>query len=545
MARKRDAAALAAKARRELQSAFAGLDIFKRPRAAAVLHFATVLDVEPIRALLSPYADGPASNMAHRRVVEASAFAVPAIYNHCASSNSSNVAINEQIYAEARELFDFSYAYEQIDFSFKLADRGQLQIFASSRQPRLTFAYTEKSADVAETALRGRELEIVFRGERLKLDLKTQHHIFRALTEAMRSRITCQDGRCSYTLGPDEILLMRRLGAEMVKTVPVEMDGAASVGGITFDQLRVAWGALFAISNTHFMAHNLCSGGVAAKWPIDTTVLRKPRREFIDLIAQISELPEDVVDTIVGWHVYDARISNRCAPLQPFLPLDDDAVCLPMLLVNGNNLERNFFKLLHRHAALRRYASSVECRKEPVALREIMSMFPSPAYRVCPRVEIRGVTDADVVVYEVESGFLLVVQHKWLAAPETVEESWGNDAKLLEGVRQAVEARDIFRARPELPRRALCLGDSQLIHRVEAVTVCRGFEHTGFVGPTDVPVITEVSFRALYEESGNLKTLWDALNLRPDLHRATRTVRDCSMVLKLAGFDLVMPGLEY
>ncbi len=545
MAPRKNTAAFAANARREVRRSFERLNIFARSRAEAVFHFVAVLEAEVIRALFSAAEAAPASNLAHRRAVEASAFAIPGIYEFCSSASGRVTGVDRQIYFEARELFDFSYAYEQVDFSFKLADKGQLRIFVPNRARRLTFAYADKSADIAETALRGRELEVVFNGEMLNLDLNVQLQIFRTLTEAMRSQVICENGRCEYTLGPNEIEMMRRLGPEMVKSVPVEMDDAAPVGEITFGQLRLFWGALFAITNVHFMAHHLASGGGVATWPFETVVLRKSRRAFTDLISEITGLAEPAVAMIIGWYIYDPRISNRCPILQPFLPLDDDMLCLPMLFVNGNNMERNFFKLMHRHPALRRFAQAVEERKEPVALRGIAGIFPAPTYRTCERVQIPGVTDADLLVYETQSGFLLVVQHKWLAAPETVEESWGNDAKLADGVKQAVEARDAIRARHEIARRALLLPDAEPITRVEAVTVCRGFEHTGFLGSTAVPVITEVSFRALYQEAGKLQALWDMLNSRPDLQRASQRVSEFKWTLKLAGYEFVMPGLKY
>jgi hypothetical protein len=77
MVLRRDPVTFAAEARREIQNAFEQLPIFKRPRATALFHFAVVLEVETIGALVSPFAAAPASNMAHRRAVEASAFAIP------------------------------------------------------------------------------------------------------------------------------------------------------------------------------------------------------------------------------------------------------------------------------------------------------------------------------------------------------------------------------------------------------------------------------------------------------------------------------------
>lgn len=546
MAPQRDTASFAANARREIAWHFASLRIFGRPRADAIMHFATILKTEPIRALLSKAADGPASHMAHRRVVEASEFAIPGLYARCQNGGPARAHINDQILREAKELFDFCYNYAQIEFSFRLADRGQLRLFAARRKPRLTFAYADKSADAAETGLRGRELEITFAGERLNMDRNSQARIFHALTEKIQPRISPDGDRCSYSRGPEEVPLMRELARELVKAVPHEMDGDAKLSGtVSFSQLRSYWGALLALSNVHFMAHNVASKGLPARWPLATAALVLPRPVLVERLSEISGLSSTLTETVTSWYVYDPRIAKSSVIVQPLLPIANDLLCMPMLYVNGNNLERNFFKLLNRHPILRPHARAVEDMKEPTALREMARLFPEADFRTKPRLQIPGVTDADLLVFETTPGFALFIQHKWLAAPETVEESSSNDEKLSEGAKQAVKARDAIRLNPQLLRKALQIADSLPINRVEAVTVCRGFEPTGFAVPTEVPIITETSFRRLFDETGSLEALWKALHSRPDITSATKYVQDSKWRIKLAGFEFVMPALLY
>jgi hypothetical protein len=216
-----------------------------------------------------------------------------------------------------------------------------------------------------------------------------------------------------------------------------------------------------------------------------------------------------------------------------------------MLLVNGNNFERNFFKLMRRHPCLIPFATAVEETKEPIALTDLQALFHSDKYRTRKRVQIPGRTDADFVVYESSTGFVLLIQHKWLTPPDTSEESGGNDEKLADGVRQSVKARDAFRSNPGSLCSALGLSSLDEIHQIEAVTICRGAEPTEFARNTAVPVITELSFRALLPEAKDLRALWVALNTRPDRQRAKRGVKDSVWKLELAGYEFVFPALEY
>ena len=85
---------------------------------------------------------------------------------------------------------------------------------------------------------------------------------------------------------------------------------------------------------------------------------------------------------------------------------------------------------------MRQYGNIVKASKEPLALAELAARFPEPAYRTKPQVALPD-TDADLVIYECASGWAIVLQHKWLIAPDTANESKSNDEELNNGVRQS------------------------------------------------------------------------------------------------------------
>src|SRR4029077_12222427 len=91
-----------------------------------------------------------------------------------------------------------------------------------------------------------------------------------------------------------------------------------------------------------------------------------------------------------------------------------------------------------RHPNLRSFAEKVKSAKESIALAHLCSIFTGTTFAVKRTVIIEGVTDADLVVCDRSTGFVLVIQHKWLIAPETVLESSFNDGQLGEGVTRAV-----------------------------------------------------------------------------------------------------------
>jgi hypothetical protein len=190
----------------------------------------------------------------------------------------------------------------------------------------------------------------------------------------------------------------------------------------------------------------------------------------------------------------------------------------------------------------RPYADAVNKSKEPLALAEISALFPGPAYRTKPQVRI-PTTDADQVIYEITTGWVIVMQHKWLIGPDTANESASNDDELSRGIKQGVQVRDYWRAEPRHLRNALSLSTSDPITNIEACVVVRGGDATGFLSAPAVPVITESAFMSLLSRGGSLPSLWKLLNERPDLAEAAGQTRDISYTVPLAGYEFVLPGL--
>jgi hypothetical protein len=71
-------------------------------------------------------------------------------------------------------------------------------------------------------------------------------------------------------------------------------------------------------------------------------------------------------------------------------------------------------KLLHHHPKLRELSAQVDSQLEPVALASLAQMFPAPQYKTQRGVDIPGVTDIDLLIFDTASNTTLVIQHKWL-----------------------------------------------------------------------------------------------------------------------------------
>jgi hypothetical protein len=143
-----------ASVRHELSQKFDALPIFKRDRASALYHLAVALEMSTY-----PHTVNPDLVMAiGRRVLEASMRAIPGIYRNCPTTSlASAVQFNPATFAEAKELVEFAFNYEQVMYCFELADRSQFGVRFDPLDQRTVFTYASLDESAQDTLLRSHE----------------------------------------------------------------------------------------------------------------------------------------------------------------------------------------------------------------------------------------------------------------------------------------------------------------------------------------------------------------------------------------------------
>ncbi|MFZ0735057.1 MAG: hypothetical protein WAM79_22260 [Candidatus Sulfotelmatobacter sp.] len=539
---KRDTARFALTARRRLVEELAALPIFSVPRSSALLNYLAVLEVESLMSARSPLSVFGA----HRQAVESSAHAIPAIFERCPKDDSLPAeAVAEKVFNLAHDLFTFTHRYDQIDYSYRLAERGHWAISVAQKDPRITFSYASPEADQADTLARAREIQAKISHDQPSINVKAATETFMKLRAALAARTRpVQPESCEYVIDDDVLSVMRDLAAAISQSMDIGMDADVKVGAFTFGEFRAFWSALLSVIETHTMAHDLASVGGITQYPIRTSVLRKQKSEMTGLIASVAGISPHAADFILRCYVYDPRVSGKGPISQPFLPIAEDNVCVSSLLVPFADFERNFFRLLHRSPLLLPFASSVDSQKEPISLRRLATLFAGTDYATKDCVQVPG-TDIDLLAYEHRTGFTLIIQHKWLTAPETPEDSSSNDENLRKGIVQGFTARDYLRSNPKFLKEVLKLPPNALISRIECATVCHGLEGSSFMEPSDVPVVAEQAFMGLFTQASGLEKLWGMLLTRPDKTFAAEQAFDGSMTIRLAEYEFVMPALGF
>lgn len=538
MPKKRDKAQYVNQARRSIEEEFRRLPIFDRARSIAIYNYVRVSEVD---ALVSHALD-PLSGLSHshRRMVEGSTHAIPAIFQHCDNSLVEEPDLREDgYYDEAEELYKFASKFEQIRYAYSLAERGQFRIYVAQKDPRITFTYTSPDADRADTILRSSEILSAFSPKEDNGDESINE-----LLEELRPYVKATKRvSCDYEYSERLFEIARRYGhAKLSRTNQLQLPEGINIGELTVRDLHAFWAAMMVVVEIHIAAHWIGDDGLLNDLPINTIVLCKPRGEFVSIISNISGLSVEQVGQMLDWFTYDPRISDGVPILQPFLPLSGNLLCLPSCFVNGNNFERNFRKLMQLHPYLIQFREGVNRNLEPAALDSLSELFPEPQYRVRRQVKIPK-TDIDLLIFDFATNHVLVIQHKWLIGPDTLNESISNDDEIDRGVYQAVQSRNFLRDNPDFLRARLDLSKGHDLGAVEGTVICRGITGTGFRTANEVPIVIENALRELVAQAENLNQLWNLLNTRPDYTHARDSSAEMKTHIHLCGYEFVIPGL--
>jgi hypothetical protein len=526
--------------RRRLAQAFDDLPIFRRSRESALYNYCAVMEVKSYVAGASE----KAIYSANRETVEACTLALTALLDKCPHGSEVELRINEAVYREAFELFEFSAHIEQVKFCFELADREQYLVSIEPASGRLVFSYATSSEGIADTLLRSAEIS-----EHLGATPTSEEAS--AMTDAVNSvaaelqkqiRFVSTDG-IGYTYSPAMISAVKQWATLLQQSHPWEIPETISLSSIHFADVRRFWGALLSIANTHELAHRIASQGALQSWPIGSIVHMRPTVEWVNLVSAISGLPATVSAEVLSWFIFDPRVMATTPSVQPFIEIHPGTLIAPWTTVMLSSIERNLQKILNRHPRLRGLGEDLKKRKEAIALASLSGLFPAPRFLIAIGVVIPGLTDADMIIYERQAGFVLVLQHKWIIAPDTLLESAANDDELNRGAVQAVQSQDWLRANQGFLRQALRLSSSDSITQLEAAVVCRGAEPTAFLQQASTPIISERAFEKLWQQTESLSQLWGLLQTRPDHVEAANQFQDANRIITLADYQISVPAL--
>lgn len=544
---KRNVKDFVAEAESRVDSGWRNLPIFEADRPSALL---AVIAVTDDRARISGLAGLSFEEWfwwGVRFGQDALRYAIPWIFEACKRTNAPiPPRVDEAQYKQGIELSTYADAYDAAVIGFTYYHQGSFTAFVAQRDPRITFAFSSDEAAVAETEKRAYELyEDQDALKRLPVEeLGKTYFNLRDLTV----KKSMKDGTDRVKIEiDDEFMPALRWAKDASLTIHTAyLEESQTFRGIPYRSYRQYHAALSVLSASHFYLHVSPIVRDIRGGAVSSLSLRMQISELNRLIAGISELEPGEVACISSLFTYDGSIAHLDPICQPLILANEKEVIIPHVFVQGGRFERNFLKLLAKHPATTKEYQAFSSSKENIALPSLLSLLGVKGIAARKNVSIikngKVVTDADLLAFDPRDGCLLVIQHKWLIEPDTVNETRECDRQLSDGMKQVQEVKSslvdqtyAMRLMPDTPPHGYT--------HLEGLVVSRGFEPSGFVAESEVPVVTEKWFRGNLETCSGLKALHELAKSRPDRKELARGWESTQKSVKLAGYELRLPVL--
>jgi hypothetical protein len=541
---RRNAKEYIARAERDVDNGWEGLSIFGRDRASALLSLITATD-DHLR--LNSFSQHPERQfMATRFVQEALRYAVPRIFERCAVENQPIPReFTDDDYLEGRRLAEYAEAYDAAVLMFSSLHQGRFNAVAERGRPRIRFEFASEEEAILEREKKAYESSRAIKppsGIEIKnSDLQTLARLGGGVTERAYSD---SGDRVAYRIDDLLIEVMREVLDVELRTNVADVPDRQEFAGIAYNRFRRYRGALASLSHAQEFLHMSLAVGNIKGGALSSLSLRLPLPELNGRIATISEVDEATVQRISSLFLYDGSQPTLDCITQPLLLANSNEVIVPRAHVRGAAWERNFLKLFAKHPQLKSEYDKFSSEKEAIALPEVISalqsqnLFDRERHKI--RHEGRTLTDVDIVAYDPSVNFLLIMQHKWLIEPDSLNESRTADEELRKGIAQAAIGTQYFAE--DSYRQSV--GFKRPVRRVEGMVICRGLEPTGFLKEVDIPVVTEEWLVQTLPTVNSLEQLYEMAKQRPDRKQIAAEWQEDSREYKIAGYTLVLPALS-
>lgn len=270
----------------------------------------------------------------------------------------------------------------------------------------------------------------------------------------------------------------------------------------TADEARRYFAALHAICIYHFLSIHFAA--VRAKLlglGIQQLCLQIAYSDLTARIQLLTRLPQAVIEAITDVITIGFKTESPDPALQPLVPLANNEVMIPCLLVISSNWQRN---LLSLHARL--FSESFDKASSIFEKRMIGKQAEAipPWYKVLRNYNLLK-EEIDILVIDPENKSILVAELRWMLQPGDVREVLNRKNALLKKVVQAARKRD--RLVESLPAALIQLGYGNTIcdWTVNSIVVVDGYAGTKSQEPTDIPIVPTAVFTQALSSAPSLE----------------------------------------
>jgi hypothetical protein len=534
-------------AEKQIDLAWDGLELFKFPLPKALTALVTATDD---RIRIAQTARVPFETQmwfAVRWSQDALVYGVPELFKRCKVTEEDMPAVlSEEEYAQGHNLAEFAEAYDSAVIAFTNFHLGRFGAKAIRRQGYLAFFHASsetRASEIEKKAYETFEMQDVPEGILTAEGLKPLRNLIHVVEDSF-----CTQGseRVALVFSEQLIAAMRQVRDVSRRLYVFNFDEASTVGTITLGDARRYFCALSALGHAQEFLH--LSKKAVFKVPtgaVSSLALRMQLTDLNSIVAAVAEMPAPKVAEISALLTYDGSLAVPVI-CQPLFKPNSKEVIIPRAFTLASRFERNLMKLLARHPSTKKAYSKFSSNKEGVALPRVQKFLEKRGMVTRLNIELKEsgkmLTDIDVLAFDREDGTLLIIQHKWLIEPDSVNESKDADKELENGIEQARKVLRFLSASPAQSRSVMPELPPDGPARLRAIVVCKGLEPSGFLLEREVPVVTERWFE---EEIASLRlgALYDKAILRPDRTKIAQEFGEISMKIKIGEYKLSIPAI--
>jgi len=497
------------------------LPLFKRDRNLALVHILRCFEdhsrMQTARALLDR-GDVPFF-VALQNSQDSLVWAIRWIWTECPHQNVDNLGVDWDIYGEAAELYLHCADYYHLYRCIVLCRRGYFtpQIDSSANRIRFVFrSEEEKRRDIARQLRETKQDATHPMSDSLSRFIQEWAPLMRELFPCWMEKT--DDYSVKYELPPLISWVFARWASLQSQQMEFSLPGKWQFGNYTLDQFRTFWKSLLAAAIPHSFAHMLGDDAADTKGFMTGSVILQLSVEQLEAITNMFPLPIVVRRSIISEITYDPTAEYWDPIWQPIFRINENNILISPSLLLGSSAERNLIALLNKKPKTRELYHRVSLEKETEQLSEIETLFTKNRFLVKERVQVKRkdgnrLSDADLLIFDLEEDSAMVIQAKWLLRPDFVTEVVARDDEMLkslsvttEVVARVIELGSVWLS--QIFGQKLALNPS----RVFGVIVNRDFLPSGWVNSEKVPIVDDDflrSFTSTAEFSG-LESLYEA-----------------------------------
>lgn len=352
------------------------------------------------------------------------------IFQDCPHNSDDilDMSIIPQRYMDTASLLQFeAVPYSPICSAYISYSRGHFSATVNEKQKKITFFDNPENRSIVISDM----MEAILKDQSIKPHFSPTQDLPSARNKLISS-IKFQDGHIWYNTD-EEIWNPFKIMMERQWIYTSELPEEWKFDAFSILDFKRFWVAIATLSVIHMTAC-LKSGIQGAD--VEEAVLVKSPSEFIQIIADKTELSTDSITAILKFLTYNSHLKNNDIVYQPFVEIQKDKLALAPHLILASRPERNLISLIHKQRD-KSYFDLTNLREGIMQDELDIITGKLPNVLIAKNKSLPDtLPDVDYAIWDTVNNSILVCELKWLVEADSTSEVFARIQDLEHGCSQ-------------------------------------------------------------------------------------------------------------